>query len=102
MMNFHFETTFIFETTNRIVPLKGLTKSIMKKNAAINTTPFEPPIPSSSVKRFASAAMSCGSISIEAHEAIAVAMNTIGAQSNCGEGGEDAARFNTIKNSIIF
>jgi glutamate synthase (NADPH/NADH) large chain len=52
-------------------------------------------------KRFASAAMSCGSISIEAHEAIAVAMNTIGAQSNCGEGGEDAARFNTIKNSKI-
>ncbi len=52
-------------------------------------------------KRFASAAMSCGSISIEAHEAIATAMNTIGAQSNCGEGGEDAARFNTIKNSKI-
>jgi glutamate synthase (NADPH/NADH) large chain len=52
-------------------------------------------------KRFASAAMSCGSISIEAHEAIAVAMNTIGAQSNCGEGGEDAARFNTLKNSKI-
>lgn len=40
MMNFHFETTFIFETTNRIVPLKRLTKSIMKKNAAINTTPI--------------------------------------------------------------
>jgi len=52
-------------------------------------------------KRFASAAMSCGSISIEAHEAIAVAMNTIGAQSNSGEGGEDPARFNTLKNSKI-
>ncbi len=52
-------------------------------------------------KRFASAAMSCGSISIEAHEAIAVAMNTIGAMSNSGEGGEDPARFNTLKNSKI-
>jgi glutamate synthase (NADPH/NADH) large chain len=52
-------------------------------------------------KRFAAAAMSCGSISIEAHEAIAVAMNTIGGASNSGEGGEDPIRFNTLKNSKI-
>ena len=52
-------------------------------------------------KRFASAAMSLGSISPEAHECIAEAMNTIGGQSNSGEGGEDAARFGTIKNSKI-
>ncbi|PIF04837.1 MAG: glutamate synthase large subunit [Arcobacter sp.] len=52
-------------------------------------------------KRFASAAMSCGSISVEAHEAVAMAMNTIGAKSNSGEGGEDPARFNTLKNSKI-
>lgn len=52
-------------------------------------------------KRFSSAAMSLGSISPEAHECIAEAMNTIGAQSNSGEGGEDAARFKTIKNSKI-
>lgn len=52
-------------------------------------------------KRFASAAMSLGSISPEAHECLAVAMNTIGAQSNSGEGGEDAARFGTLKNSKI-
>jgi glutamate synthase (NADPH/NADH) large chain len=52
-------------------------------------------------KRFASAAMSLGSISPEAHECVAVAMNTIGAQSNSGEGGEDAARFGTLKNSKI-
>jgi glutamate synthase (NADPH/NADH) large chain len=51
--------------------------------------------------RFASAAMSLGSISPEAHEAIAVAMNTIGGQSNSGEGGEDSTRFGTIKNSKI-
>jgi glutamate synthase domain-containing protein 2/glutamate synthase domain-containing protein 1/glutamate synthase domain-containing protein 3 len=42
--------------------------------------------------RFVSAAMSFGSISQEAHEAIAIAMNRLGAQSNCGEGGEDPAR----------
>ena len=52
-------------------------------------------------KRFASAAMSCGSISPEAHEAMAIAMNTIGGASNSGEGGEDPLRFNTLKNSKI-
>ena len=52
-------------------------------------------------KRFASAAMSCGSISPEAHEAMAIAMNTLGGSSNSGEGGEDPARFNTLKNSKI-
>ena len=52
-------------------------------------------------KRFASAAMSCGSISPEAHESMAMAMNTIGGSSNSGEGGEDPARFNTLKNSKI-
>ena len=52
-------------------------------------------------KRFASAAMSLGSISPEAHECLAEAMNTIGGRSNSGEGGEDAARFGTIKNSKI-
>ena len=52
-------------------------------------------------KRFASAAMSLGSISPEAHEAIAEAMNTIGGQSNSGEGGESKHRFNSIKNSKI-
>ncbi len=52
-------------------------------------------------KRFCSAAMSLGSISPEAHETIAVAMNSIGAQSNSGEGGEDSRRFGTDKNSKI-
>jgi len=52
-------------------------------------------------KRFASAAMSLGSISPEAHETIAIAMNRIGAQSNSGEGGEDASRFGTERLSKI-
>ncbi len=43
--------------------------------------------------------MSLGSISPEAHECLAEAMNTIGGMSNSGEGGEDAKRFGTVKNS---
>ena len=52
-------------------------------------------------KRFATGAMSYGSISLEAHEALAIAMNTIGGRSNCGEGGEDPDRYGTVRNSRI-
>jgi len=52
-------------------------------------------------KRFSTAAMSMGSISQEAHETLAVAMNTIGAKSNSGEGGENPERYGTNKNSSI-
>ncbi len=45
------------------------------------------------VKRFKTGAMSYGSISIEAHEALAIAMNRVGGKSNTGEGGEDPARY---------
>jgi glutamate synthase (NADPH) large chain len=50
------------------------------------------------VKRFATGAMSYGSISKEAHETIAIAMNRIGGKSNTGEGGEDEARFTPDEN----
>ncbi len=50
------------------------------------------------VKRFATGAMSFGSISKGTHEAIAVAMNRLGARSNTGEGGEDPARFAVLPN----
>ena len=53
------------------------------------------------VKRFQVGAMSYGSLSKEAHETIAVAMNTIGGRSNTGEGGEDPERFGTIRNSAV-
>jgi glutamate synthase domain-containing protein 2 len=53
------------------------------------------------ITRFATGAMSYGSISKEAHETLAIAMNSIGAKSNTGEGGEDALRFGTDKNSKI-
>ena len=53
------------------------------------------------VRRFVTGAMSFGSISAEAHETLAIAMNQIGARSNTGEGGEDPARFGTDRNSAI-
>ena len=53
------------------------------------------------MKRFVTGAMSYGSISKEAHEALAVAMNSIGGRSNTGEGGEDAERFGTERRSKI-
>ena len=53
------------------------------------------------VKRFDSAGMSLGALSPEAHEALATAMNRLGARSNSGEGGEDPARYGTEKTSKI-
>ncbi|HEX3879921.1 MAG TPA: glutamate synthase large subunit, partial [Bryobacteraceae bacterium] len=53
------------------------------------------------VKRFATGAMSFGSISKEAHETLAIAMNRIGGKSNTGEGGEDEARFGDGRRSAI-
>lgn len=50
------------------------------------------------VKRFATGAMSFGSISAEAHESLAIAMNRLGGKSNTGEGGEDAKRFTPMEN----
>ncbi len=53
------------------------------------------------LKRFDSAGMSLGALSPEAHEALAEAMNRLGGRSNSGEGGEDPARYGTIKTSKI-
>jgi glutamate synthase (NADPH/NADH) large chain len=50
------------------------------------------------VKRFCTGAMSFGSISAEAHESLAIAMNRLGGKSNTGEGGEDPARFKPLPN----
>jgi glutamate synthase (NADPH/NADH) large chain len=50
------------------------------------------------VKRFKTGAMSYGSISKEAHESLAIAMNRLGGKSNTGEGGEDPERFETLAN----
>jgi glutamate synthase (ferredoxin) len=52
-------------------------------------------------RRFTTAGMSLGALSPEAHECLAVAMNSIGGKSNSGEGGEDPSRYSTEKNSAI-
>ncbi|WP_319371629.1 glutamate synthase large subunit [uncultured Ilyobacter sp.] len=67
-----------------------------------NSIPLEEVEPVESImKRFVTGAMSFGSISREAHEAMAIAMNTIGGKSNSGEGGEDPERFADNRKSAI-
>jgi glutamate synthase domain-containing protein 2/glutamate synthase domain-containing protein 1/glutamate synthase domain-containing protein 3 len=70
--------------------------------------PAGPPVPLEEVEpaadilaRFSTAAMSLGSLSPEAHETLAVALNRVGGRSNSGEGGEDPARFGTERSSAI-
>lgn len=68
-------------------------RSLLKFKSS-SSIPIETVEPAEAIfKRFATGAMSFGSISKQAHEAIAIAMNRIGAQSNTGEGGEDPMRF---------
>jgi glutamate synthase (ferredoxin) len=69
-------------------------RSLMDFKWAEKPIPIEEVEPVESiVKRFATGAMSYGSISLEAHETLAIAMNRMGAKSNTGEGGEDPARY---------
>ena len=83
------------ERTTRAGALRGLLK-FKPAARAIDIDQVEPA--SAIVKRFATGAMSFGSISAEAHESLAVAMNRIGGKSNTGEGGEDEARFAPLAN----
>jgi len=83
-------TSLINDQSERLCTLRGL----MKLRTSPNPVPLEEVQPASEiVKRFATGAMSYGSISKEAHETLAIAMNRIGGRSNTGEGGEDEARF---------
>ncbi|HEX3304774.1 MAG TPA: glutamate synthase central domain-containing protein, partial [Streptosporangiaceae bacterium] len=70
--------------------LRGLFRLRRDARPSIPVEEVEPV--SSIVRRFSTGAMSYGSISIEAHETLAVAMNTLGGRSNSGEGGEDSDR----------
>jgi glutamate synthase domain-containing protein 2/glutamate synthase domain-containing protein 1/glutamate synthase domain-containing protein 3 len=74
----------------------------------LETRPAGPPLPLDRVepaeailRRFSTAAMSLGSLSPEAHETLAVALNRVGGRSNSGEGGEDPARLGTERSSAI-
>jgi glutamate synthase (NADPH/NADH) large chain len=77
--------------------LRGFLK--VKLGKSINVNMVEPV--EAIMKRFVTGAMSYGSISKEAHEALAMAMNAIGGRSNTGEGGEDAKRFKSPARSSI-
>ena len=68
---------------------------------AAKPTPLDEVEPVESiVKHFVTGAMSFGALSIEAHEALALAMNKLGARSNTGEGGEDNVRYHTEVNGV--
>ena len=78
----------------RLMTLRGLFEI---KKAAAPIALEEVEAAKEIVKRFATGAMSLGSISTEAHTTLAIAMNRIGGKSNTGEGGEDAMRFKPVK-----
>ncbi len=82
------------DRTRNLCTIRGLFD--FKKGESVPLEEVEPV--ESIVKRFVSSAMSFGSISKEAHETIAIAMNRLGAQSNSGEGGEDEVRYKPLPN----
>ncbi|MBK5915332.1 glutamate synthase large subunit [Rhodocyclus purpureus] len=84
----------INDQSKRNLTLRGLFE-LKPAGAPIPLDEVEPA--SEIVKRFATGAMSLGSISTEAHATLAIAMNRIGGKSNTGEGGEDARRFAQLK-----
>ena len=84
---------------NKAVTLRGQLKFKFDSTRAIPLDEVE--AVSDIVKRFNTGAMSLGSISQEAHETLAVAMNALGGRSNTGEGGEDPARFLDNRRSAI-
>jgi glutamate synthase (NADPH/NADH) large chain len=77
-------------------------RDLLKLKAGAAPIPIDRVEPISAIlPRFDSAGMSLGALSPEAHEALSVAMNRLGARSNSGEGGEDPVRYGTEKNSKI-
>jgi glutamate synthase (NADPH/NADH) large chain len=85
----------INDQSERLLTIRGL----MTLQAAAEPVPLDEVEPASEiVRRFATGAMSFGSISREAHTTLAIAMNRIGGKSNTGEGGEEAARFTPLEN----
>ncbi|MCG5433033.1 glutamate synthase large subunit [Mycobacterium sp. MYCO198283] len=89
-------TRLIDDQSERMASLRGL---LQFKDGVRKPIPIDEVEPASEiVKRFSTGAMSYGSISAEAHETLAIAMNRLGARSNSGEGGEDVSRFERDEN----
>jgi glutamate synthase (NADPH/NADH) large chain len=89
-------TKDVDDQSQRLATLRGLFELRTGERSPISIDEVEPV--SEIVKRFSTGAMSYGSISAEAHETLAIAMNRIGAKSNTGEGGEDPERFTPMAN----
>lgn len=88
-------SALINEQNERLLTFRGL----FEWQTGITPVPLEEVEPAASiVKRFATGAMSFGSISYEAHTTLAIAMNRIGGKSNTGEGGEEAERYIPLLN----
>jgi glutamate synthase (NADPH) large chain len=92
-------TGLVDDQSARLMTLRGLLR-IRGVDAGAEPAAGQKPVPldevepvASLVRRFATGAMSYGSISAEAHETLAIAMNRLGGRSNTGEGGEDARRY---------
>jgi glutamate synthase (NADPH) large chain len=91
-------TDLIDKKSSQLCTLRGL----MKFKKSDRPIPMEEVEPAKEiVKRFNTGAMSFGSISKEAHETLAIAMNRIGGKSNTGEGGEDEERFTPDENGDL-
>src|SRR6202035_4099893 len=87
------------EQSERLLTLRGLFKIKTAEDEKRKPIPLEDVEPAKDiVRRFATGAMSFGSISREAHTTLAIAMNRIGGKSNTGEGGEEALRFKPLEN----
>jgi glutamate synthase (NADPH/NADH) large chain len=89
-------TKLVDDQSERMASLRGLLKF---RDGVRTPVPLDEVEPASEiVKRFSTGAMSYGSISAEAHETLAIAMNRLGGRSNSGEGGEDVKRFEHDEN----
>ncbi len=87
------------EQTERLLTIRGLFQLKSAEDEGRKPVPLDEVEPAKEiVKRFATGAMSFGSISREAHTTLAIAMNRIGGKSNTGEGGEEADRFKPLPN----
>ncbi len=89
-------TSMVDQQNERLSTLRGLFEFRLDQCQPIPIEEVEPV--AAIVRRFATGAMSYGSISAEAHETLAIAMNRMGARSNTGEGGEDPDRFQPLPN----
>jgi glutamate synthase (NADPH/NADH) large chain len=87
------------EQSERLLTLRGLFKIKTAEDEKRKPVPLDEVEPAKDiVRRFATGAMSFGSISREAHTTLAIAMNRIGGKSNTGEGGEESDRFKPLPN----